>query len=327
MHVPAVSDKTMGAREWFLLLILSVLWGGSFFFSKVAVAEIPPFTLVLGRVALAAAALHMVILAVGGRMPRSPRIWAAFMVMGAINNLIPFSLIFWGQTQLASGLTSILNATTPLFAAVLAHFLTRDERLSPGRLAGVLLGLIGVAAMIGPEALHGLGVNVLAQLAVLGAAVSYAFAGIFGRRFGGQPPLVTAAGQLTATTVMMAPLALFFDQPWRGAMPSLAAWGALAGLALPSTALGYVIYFRVLAAAGATNILLVTFLMPVCALLLGMTILGERLDASHFMGMGLIALGLAAIDGRLPAGLHGAWGAWRCTRPRPPDVVGIEPAD
>ena len=294
----SVANKVMGPAEWLLLLALAMLWGGSFFFAKLALAELHPFTLVLGRVGLAALALNIVVRASGHRMPTALRPWRAFLVMGALNNLVPFSLIFWGQTEIASGLASILNATTPLFAVVLAHFLTRDERMTVARLSGVLLGLLGVAVMIGPEALAGLSLHLLAQIAVLGAAISYACAGIFGRRFAGTPPLVTAAGQLTGTTLMMLPLALAIDLPWTMPAPALGTWSALAALALLSTAAAYVIYFRILAVAGATNLLLVTFLIPPSALLLGTTFLGERLDQGAFIGMALIALGLAAIDGR-----------------------------
>lgn len=292
------ANKVMGSAEWLLLLVLAMLWGGSFFFAKIALAELHPFTLVLGRVGLAALALNLAAHASGHRMPTALRPWRAFLVMGALNNLLPFSLIFWGQTEIASGLAAILNATTPLFAVVLAHFLTRDERMTVERLSGVLLGVCGVVVMIGPEALAGLSLHVLAQIAVLAAALSYACAGIFGRRFAGTPPLVAAAGQLTGTTLMMLPLALLIDRPWSMPAPTLGTWGALAALALLSTAAAYVIYFRILAAAGATNLLLVTFLIPPSALVLGATFLDERLDRAAFIGMALIALGLAAIDGR-----------------------------
>jgi drug/metabolite transporter (DMT)-like permease len=290
----------MGTREWALLLLLSLLWGGSFFFSKVALGELRPFTIVLGRVGLAALALNLVVLASGRRMTASWRMWGLFAVMGLINNLVPFSLIFYGQTQIASGLAAILNATTPLWTVLLAHSFTPDEGLTPGRLAGVLFGLAGVTIMIGPDALGGLGTNVLAQLAVLGAAFSYACAGIFGRRFRDTPPLVTATGQVTSTAAMMLPLALVVDRPWEHAAPGATTWGALAGLALLSTALAYIIYFRLLASAGATNLLLVTFMIPVSALILGAGLLGERLEARHIAGMALIGLGLVSIDGRLP---------------------------
>ena len=295
------AHKSMTPLEWLLLLTLSVLWGGSFFFGKVALAELPPLTLVLSRVALAAVALNLMVVATGHRMPRDVRLWGAFLVMGALNNFIPFSLIFWGQTEITSSLASILNATTPLWTVVLAHVLTDDERLNSNKLTGVFFGLLGVVVMIGPAALSGLGLNILAQLAVLGAALSYAFAGIFGRRFRrlGVLPLVTASGQLTGSTLMMLPVALVVDKPWTLSALSLTTWGAVTGLALLCTALAYVIYFRLLASAGATNLLLVTFLIPVSALMLDTTILGERLEPRQLAGMVMIGLGLAAIDGRL----------------------------
>ncbi len=275
--------------------------GGSFFFGKVALAELKPFTVVLGRVGFATIALVILARLLGHRLPCDMRLWGAFFIMGALNNLIPFSLIFWGQTQIASGLAAILNATTPLFTVVLAHLLTEEEKINSGKLMGISLGLVGVIIMIGPETLGGFKLHVVGQMAILGAALSYAFAGLYGRRFRAHPPLVTAAGQLTATTVMMIPIVFMIDQPWTLPAPSPITWGALVALALLSTAVAYVIYFQLLATAGATNLLLVTFLIPVSAILLGVIILGERLDVKHFMGMVLIMLGLAAVDGRLLA--------------------------
>lgn len=294
-----MTAPTMGSREWLMLLVLSVLWGGSFFFSKVALDELPPLTVVLARVAVAALALHVVVLAGGMRMPRERATWGAFAGMGLLNNLIPFSLIFWGQTQISSGLASILNATTPLMTVVLAHLLTRDERLRASRTMGVLLGLAGVAVMLGPDAVDGLNPGLLGQLAVLGAALSYGFASIYGRRFRGTPPLITACGQVTATTLLMAPIATAVDQPWTQSAPSWTTLAALAGLGLLSTALAYLLYFRILAAAGATNVVLVTLLIPVSALLLGTTLLDEEIGPGELIGMAGIAFGLAAIDGRL----------------------------
>jgi drug/metabolite transporter (DMT)-like permease len=221
--------------------------------------------------------------------------------MGLLNNVAPFCLIVWGQAHIASALAAILNATTPLSTVVVAHFLTDDEKMTGKRLAGVLFGLAGVAVMIGPDALKGLGGDLAAQLAVLLAAVSYAFAGVYGRRFArmGVAPLGAATGQVTASTIVLAPIALLVDRPWTLAPPSLAVWGAVVGIAALSTALAYVLYFRILATAGATNLLLVTFLIPISAILLGVLLLGERLDLRHFVGMALIGAGLAAIDGRL----------------------------
>jgi drug/metabolite transporter (DMT)-like permease len=298
---PAALHHAMTRAEWAMLLALSLLWGGSFFFTGVALRELPPLTLVLLRVGLAALILNLALPALGLRMPRDRRTWAAFFGMGLLNNALPFGLIVWGQTHIASGLASILNATTPLATVLVAHVLTADEKMTGNRLAGVIVGLLGVVVMIGPEVLQGFGVNVAAQLACLAAALSYAFAGVFGRRFKrlGVAPMITATGQVIASTVILLPVALVVEQPWALAMPSLPVWGAIAGIALLSTALGYVIYFRILASAGATNLLLVTFLIPVSAILLGSLVLGERLDAKHFAGMALIGAGLLAIDGRV----------------------------
>ncbi len=295
------TQKAMGLAEWSMLIALSVLWGGSFFFTGIAVKELPPFTIVTLRVGMAALALLTLIRIMGLSMPRDIRIWIAFFGMGMLNNLIPFCLIVWGQTQIVSGLASILNATTPLFGVIAAHFLTDDEKLTGNKLAGVLIGFVGVAVMVGPGVFSGLGANMWAQFAVLGAAVSYSFAGIFGRRFKimGVQPLITATGQVTASAILLVPIALIVDHPWALALPSLMAWGAIAGIALLSTALAYVLFFRILSTAGATNLMLVTFLIPVSAILLGLLFLGEHLEAKHFAGMTMIAAGLAAIDGRL----------------------------
>ena len=257
--------RVMGTAEWGMLVALSVLWGGSFFFVGVAVTALPPLTIVALRVGLAALALNLVVLAMGRRMPGGVRVWAAFLAMGLLNNVVPFSLIVWGQTQIASGLASILNATTPLFTMLVAHAMTGDERMSAGRLGGAMVGFAGVAVMIGPDALRGIGADLLAQLAVLGAAVSYAFAGVFGRRFAraGVEPLSAASGQVTASALVLAPLALAVETPWALPAPGAAVWGAVVGLALLSTALAYVLYFRILARVGATNLLVVTLLIPV----------------------------------------------------------------
>lgn len=297
--------RVMGRFEWTLLVTLAVLWGGSFFFAEVALRELKPLTVVFCRVGIAAGTLLLLLTVTGQRIPAKASLWTAFFMMGALNNLIPFSLIVWGQTQITSGLASILNATTPLFTVVLAHFWTSDEKMSPNRLSGVLIGLAGVAVMIGPEALGGVGLQVLAQAAVLAAALCYALAGIFGRRFKSESPLVVATGQVTASTLLIMPLALVMEQPWMLPPPSAITWGALAGLAVLSTAFAYVIYFRLLATAGATNLLLVTLLIPVGAVWLGVVILGEQLAAAQISGMTLIGLGLVAIDGRLLAVVRG----------------------
>ena len=307
--------RSMLPLEWILLLSLSVLWGGSFLFVGLAVQVLPPLTIVALRVGLAATVLLGVIRAVGLRLPKDRGAWFAFFGMGLLNNAVPFSLSVWGQIHIASGLASILNATTPFFAVILAHVLINDERLTGRRFIGVVVGFSGVVLMVGPKALAGLGEDFLAQLAVLGAALSFAFAGIFGRRFRdlGLAPLQAATGQLVASSTLILPLALMVDQPWSLPLPGLQVWMAIAGLALCSTVLAYILYFKVLATAGATNVLLVTFLIPVSAVMLCTIVLGERLEPEHFTGMGLIGLGLLTIDGRLPGYVHRVrcWGMIR----------------
>ncbi len=291
----------MALRVWLWLLSLSVLWGGSFFFAKVAVSELGPFTVVFARVSLAALALALVV------PLRRDAPWPTYFAMGFLNNALPFSLIFWGQTEIGSGLASILNATTPLFTLVVAHVLTPDEKIDRTKVAALVIGLLGVVVLIGPSALVGSS-TMWGQAACLAAALSYAFAGIYGRRFRrmGIAPAEAAAGQLTASTVLILPIMLVVDRPWMLPPPSLTVWLALGALALLSTALAYVLYFRILAAAGATVLLLVTFLIPVPAILLGATVLGERLEPRHYVGMALIGLGLAIIDGRIAALLRPA---------------------
>jgi drug/metabolite transporter (DMT)-like permease len=292
------ATRSMSGSDWLLLILLSIVWGGSFFFAKIAIAELPPLTIVLARVTIAAAALHLLVVATGQRMPGEASLWRDFLLMGLLNNAIPFSLIFWGQKEIASGLASILNATTPLFTVLVANAFTAEEKATPAKLIGVGFGLIGVALMIGLDLMSGFGSHLWSELAVLAAALSYAFAGVFGRRFRGRPPLVVAAGQLTGSSILILPLALLIDRPWALPMPSTGTWAALIGLALLSTALAYVIFFRILARAGATNLLLVTFLIPVSALLLGVAFLHESVTAHQLLGMLLIGLGLAVIDGR-----------------------------
>jgi len=289
----------MGAAEWAMLLILSVLWGGSFFFFKVLVAELPPFTVVLGRVAFAALALNLLLFVRRDPMPRDPRLWVAFAVMGVLNNVIPFTLIVFGETRISSGLASILNATTPMFTVLAANALTSNERLNWAKVCGVLFGFLGVAVLIGPTALSSLGHgDVIGEVSCLGAALTYALAGIFGRRFRGVPSLKVATGQITASTIVLIPIAAVVDAPWSLPAPSVSVWLAFAGISLFSTALAYVLYFRILATAGATNLLLVTFLLPVSAMALGVAALGETVTWRALAGMALIGAGLVAIDGR-----------------------------
>ncbi|MCZ4282300.1 DMT family transporter [Kiloniella laminariae] len=301
MSGSSTPHHNMSALEWGMLIALSLLWGGSFFFNGIAVRELPPLTIVVSRIALAAMALFIVMRVLRLEMPKNPEVWLAFFIMGLLNNALPFTLIVWGQIHIASGVASILNATTPLFTVLVAHMLTTDEKLTLPRLCGVVLGLLGVVILIGGDVIQTIGNNLLAQLAVLAGAISYAFAGVYGRRFKsmGVPPIATATGQVTASSILLLPLMLYIDQPWTLPLPSPEALAALVGIALLSTALAYILYFQILARAGATNLLLVTFLIPVSAILLGVLFLGEVILAKHLIGMTFIGGGLAAIDGRI----------------------------
>lgn len=290
----------MGIREWALLLALSLLWGGSFFFVGVAVSDMPPLTIVALRVSLAAVGLWLVLALFRYSLPRNPSTWFAFAVMGLINNVIPFSLIVWGQTQIASGLASILNASTPLFTVVVATLLLPDEKATPLKVIGVLVGIAGVVALIGVPTSAG-SAPLLPQLAILGATLSYAFAKTFGRRFNemGVPAMVIATGQVTASGLIMLPMAWFFEGTDALATASLTSWSAVICLALFSTSLAYVLYFMLLERAGATNASLVTLLVPVTAMALGTLFLNETVTPMQLGGLALIAVGLSAIDGRL----------------------------
>ncbi len=284
--------------DWLQLVLLSLLWGGSFFCVAIAVAELPPLTVALARVGLAALVMVAVVHIAGGRLPISLSDWTLLAGMGLLNNAIPFAAISWGQVHIDSGLASILNATTPFFTVLLAHLLTRDERITPAKLLGVLIGLAGVVALMGPTALDGLGVDGLAQGAVLVGAMSYAFAGIHGKRLKHLSSPVAAAGMLVASTVFLLPVTLAIDPPF-AALPSARALAAIVFLAVFSTGLAYILYFQVLRAAGATNVLLVTFLVPVSAVTLGILVLDEALTWHAMLGMALIFVGLAAVDGRI----------------------------
>ncbi|WAC29491.1 DMT family transporter [Ancylobacter sp. SL191] len=289
----------MAAGDWGALVLLSLIWGGSFFFGKIAIAEIPPLTMVFARVTIGAGALYFIARLAGVRLPLTRRLMAEFALLALIANIIPFGLIAWSQQHIPSGLSSILNAATPLFTVLVAQAFTRDEKFTAGKLVGVSLGFAGVAVMMGPALLGQLGGhNLAAQLAAIGATVSYGFASVYGRRFRALPPLGVAMTQLAFSSLMLLPVIAVLDAPWQLPVPSPKVLGALAGLGVLSTGIAYILYFRILARNGATNISLVTFLVPVSAILLGALVLGEALEPREFAGFAIIALGLAAIDGR-----------------------------
>jgi drug/metabolite transporter (DMT)-like permease len=297
---PATDAKsTISPLAWALLILLGLLWGGSFFFARVAVQHVPPLTLALSRFVIAALALHLYLRGRNGFYQTLRSRAGAFLLLGLFNNVIPHSFIFIGQTHIGAGLASILNATTPVWTVLIAHGLTRDEKLTPRKLTGVVLGLVGAVLLFSPHLGAGADAPLWALALPLLAAVSYGFAAIFSKRFRGVDPTAIAAGQLTASTLIMAPVALGIDQPWSLPMPPASALAAMLALALVSTAFAYILFFRIIGLAGATNASLVTLLVPPSAILLGMIFLGETLEWVEWAGMVVIALGLVVLDGRL----------------------------
>lgn len=291
----------MSVKNWGLLFFLSVLLGGAFYFSAVALKELPPFTIVGLRTGIGAFTLATV-LWVSGRAVLIPRkFFAAFAVMGILNNLVPFSLFIWAQTIIPSGLASILNAFTPIFSILIAHFALTDERFELGKIAGTILGISGVAVLLGGSFFTKDGVETMGVLACLGATASFGFANVFGRRFRklSLSTIQVAYGQLTATTLLVLPAILLIDTPWMLPMPSISVIASIAALAAFSTALAYVVFFHLLATSGAVNVALVTILIPLSAITLGSVFLGETLETRHYQGMILLALGLLVIDGRV----------------------------
>ena len=296
--------KTMDQLDWSLLLFLSVLWGGAYFFAGVAVRELPPLTLVLARVSIAAVVLLPVFWYLRYTLPDSIAGWLPFFGMGLLNNVVPFGLIFAGQTHITVGLSAIINAMTPLFTVlVMAAF--RQEQLSLNRVVGVVLGVVGVAV------LHGIDGPVSANQTIgivlcLGAAASYGFAALWGRKYlVGVPPIKSATCQLLCSTLIMAVLVSWVDQPWTLTMPSLKVIWSVIILAVFGTALAYIVFFNILVRAGASNVMLVTLLVPITAMILGNVFLDEVIHVKEIVGALIIGAGLMFIDGRLINRLKG----------------------
>lgn len=290
--------RSLGITEWTLLVGLSILWGGSYLFMKLAVVGLPFFTIVLGRVAIAALALFIILMISGIKVPRGQGIWMAFFGMGILNNVIPMSLIVFSQNSISVGLASIINSITPLFTILVAHMTTNDERLTLRKLVGVGFGIMGVVMLIGPELVKDLGVTALGEWACLGAALSYACANTFGRRFKqlGTKPMQTAFGQVTASTIVLIPLTIIVDQPWTLPDPGFLPVLSVFALGIFCTALAYVIYFQILARSGATAIALVTLMIPPSAIMMGWLVIGEQISFQDFLGMALIGIGLFSVN-------------------------------
>jgi drug/metabolite transporter (DMT)-like permease len=283
---------------------MSLLWGSAFLLIEIGLRSFAPNTLVFLRMAIAAPVMLIALAALKEQLPRDWVSWRQLFVLGGINAAFPFILFFWGQQYLESGYSSVLNATTPLWGVIIAHLLTDDEKATPLRIAGVVLGLAGIVVMVGPDVLSGASQSLLAQVACIVSTVFYSFAAIYGRRLGqsAMTPMVVATGQVITAGLIMLPIMLIIDQPWTRATPSLDSVLAAVALGIPATALAYFLYFKTIDRAGASNAMLTAFIMPVVAILLGIAFLDERLTSGQIIGTALIALGLIAIDGRLVPG-------------------------
>ena len=297
----ASTAPKMQSADWGIIGLLSLLWGGAFYFIEIGLRGFPPNTLVFLRMALAIPPMLIALKIAGNRLPTDRKSWTQLFVLGVINAALPFILFFWGQTKIESGLASVLNATTPLWGVITAHFLTRDEKATPARICGVLLGMAGIIVMVGSEALGGMSGSVLGQIACLLATLCYAFAAVYARSLSQSTmtPLVVATGQVITAAIIMLPVMLIVDQPWQLPTPGLDAWAGALALAIPSTAIAYIFYFRLIDRAGASNAMLVAFIMPVVAIILGVFALGESLQPRQIAGTALIICGLLAIDGRV----------------------------
>jgi drug/metabolite transporter (DMT)-like permease len=288
----------MHPRHWLLLVALSILWGGTFVFAKEALPYLPPLTLTLARVAIAATVLVPIALTMGHALPSDRTAWRNFAVMAILNNIVPFGFIFWGQTMIGPGLSSVMNATTPLMSLLVARILA-GEALAANKLAGILLGILGVAVLVGPSALSGDRASATGMLLITVATLSYGLSALWGRRFKAVPPIVSAASQLVCSTLMMIPIAGAADQFWRLPLPSTSAIAAVVAMGVLSTALAYILFFRIMAEAGSNNVMLVTLLIPISGISLGALRFGEALALNQFAGAAIIAASLLVIDGRL----------------------------
>ena len=288
----------MTANNWLRLIVLSILWGGTFIFVKHALVGLPPMTLTLARCAIATVILLPIALLLGYAIPRNPSQWRDFTVMSLLNNVIPFGLIFYGQTMIPSGLASVANATTPLMALLVARLLA-DEKMPTNKIVGVLFGIAGVAVLVGPAALEGDRTNALGLLLVVGGTLSYGLSALWGRRFRETPPIVTSAAQLLMSVALLIPLAAVTDHFWQLPIPTGSVVAATLALGIFSTALAYILFFKIMAEAGSNNAMLVTLLIPLSAIAMSAVIFGERLTLSQGLGAAIIGASLLIIDGRL----------------------------
>ena len=289
----------MGAIEWTLIVLHSIMWGSAYFFGAIALRELPSLTITAFRLIPACIIVVGVCWMAGNRIPRTAEYWRRMLVLGVTNNVLPMMLILFAQHQVSGGIAAVFNAMTPLIAVVLAHFVTVDEKFTSHKGVGIAAGIIGVSVLVGADITSGASGGVVAKLALLGAAAAYAISGLFARKTSREPPFVIAAGQMLSALIISMPLALMVDQPWTLPIPTASAWGAVLGMGVFGSAVAALLYFTVLKRAGATNTLLVTLLLPLTPILLGAAFLGERLSTREWAGAAIIGAALVILDGRL----------------------------
>jgi drug/metabolite transporter (DMT)-like permease len=289
----------MGWHEWLMLCLCAMLWGSAYVFNAVAIKELPHLTITFGRLVVASLFLQIVLRMYGLSMPRGWAVWRSFFMMTLLSNIGPYLLVLRGQMGTTSGLAAVLTATTPLFTILLAHAFTHDERMTANKLIGVLVGIAGVAIVVGFDAWAGASASFVAKLALVAASFMYAIGSIYAKRFSGLPPLVIAACIMTSGALVSLPLSFYFDRPWTLAMPSLEVLLAVLCTGIFGSALAAISYFRLFTVAGATNAMLVTLLLPVTPIIGGAIYLGERLAPREIAGGIVIMLALVIIDGRM----------------------------
>jgi drug/metabolite transporter (DMT)-like permease len=297
-------QRIISSRTWAELFVLALIWGGVFLAVRLALDEVPFVTSVAHRVFWAAIILWIYVWLRGLSVPRDRRTWIALLVMGCLNNVIPFSLMAWGQLHIESGLASVFNSATAIFGVIIAALILADERLTTRKVVGSLIGFFGVATAIGLESLRNFDIISLAQLAVVAGTISYGFAGVWARiNLSALTPQVAAAGMLTGSSIVMVPAAFVID-----GVPSFdlsaTALGAIAYNVIFATAGAYLLYYRILAAAGSANLMVVTLLMPPISIMLGALALDETLSTNVYVGLAFLALGLTILDGRVLARLR-----------------------
>lgn len=288
---------SMRIRNFLWILFLAALWGPSFVFIKVAVEEIPPLTMVVGRVGVAAILLNLILWMQGRSLAGLGPAWKHLAVMALVHNALPFALFNWGELYIDSALASILNGTTPLFTILLAHIFVQDDRLTPNKIVGGVIGFGGLLLLVAPSLVNGVQATSWGLLAVTVAAASYGVAIVYSRlHLRGLPPLVAPTAQLSLATLYMLPLSLWIEQPFRLPAPSLQAVGALLVLAVFGTALAFVIYYRIIERTPATYVSMVTYLVPIFGVILGVLVLGEQLRWNAYLGCILILSGVMVVN-------------------------------